>query len=81
MLKKFQFVPEKSVDDNSIIVFPNIPLFSASSSMKDASSFMLMGFNAFFDNLMDEDSKKLFLAKPAKKLIWGYDDKLTSMAK
>lgn len=81
MLKKFNFVPDKSMSDNSIVVFPNIPLFSAATSMKGASSFMLLGFNAFVNNLMDEDSKKVFLVKSVKDLVWGYDDQLSNMAK
>ena len=39
-----------------------------------------MGFNAAL-NMMDQESKELFLERTAKQIIWGYDDALSSMAR
>ena len=80
MLKKFNFVAEKSSNENDLIILPNVPLFSASASMKNANAWTLMGFKAFL-NMMDESSKQLFVIKTAKEVIWGYDDQLSSMAR
>jgi hypothetical protein len=38
MLKKFRFFPEKSSNENDVIIVPNIPLFSAAASMKNANT-------------------------------------------
>jgi hypothetical protein len=80
MLKKFQFLSEKSSNENDPIVIPNVPLFSAAASMKNADSWTLMGFKAFL-NMMDKKSKDIFVQKTAKEIIWGYDDQLSSMAR
>ena len=80
MLKKFNFVAEKSSNENDLIILPNVPLFSAAASMKNANAWTLMGFKAFL-NMMDESSKQLFVIKTAKEVIWGYDDQLSSMAR
>jgi len=80
MLKKFSFVSDKSGNDSDVIVMPNIPLFSAAASMKDASHWTLMGFKAFL-NMMDDSAKSLFVRKSIKEFIWGYDDQLSSMAR
>ena len=80
MLKKFNFISEKSWNEDDLIVLPNIPLFSAAASMKSANAWTLTGFKAFL-NMMDENSKQLFVTKTVKEVIWGYDDQLSSMAR
>ena len=79
-MKKFRFVVEKSGNVDDIVVIPNIPLFSAAASMKDASQWTLMGFKAFL-GMMDEGSKQIFVRKTVQEIIWGYDDQLSSMAR
>lgn len=79
-MKKFRFVAETSGNVDDLVVIPNIPLFSAAASMKDASQLTLLGFKAFL-GMMDEGAKQMFLKKTVQEVIWGYEDQLSSMAR
>ena len=82
MVKRFDFLPEQTVGDplTDIVVIPNIPLFAAGASMKDANSMTLWGFESALKTMTREDSTRLFLKKTVQEALWGYDCELTAMA-
>jgi hypothetical protein len=38
LIKSYEFLPELSADEQMTVTFPNIPLFSALASMKNANA-------------------------------------------
>ena len=83
LFKEYYHLPEKSkgnVFEDSIII-PNIPLFAAGSSMKDAGYFTLMGFKATMSTMLGDEALHLFVKKTTNDILWGYDDKLTEIGK
>ena len=83
LFKDYHFLPEHSANlpQNDEIVIPNIPLFSAGSSMKDAGYFTLMGFKAATSGMLTENDTQIFVKRTVQEIVWGYDDKLTEMGR
>jgi scavenger receptor class B protein 1 len=83
LVKQYNFVPDKSVNlpENDLITMPNIPLFAAGSSMKDANYFTLAGFKAAINMLGEDKAQPIFVRKTVQEVLWGYDDKLTEMGR
>lgn len=83
LFKEYHYLPEKSKGNayNDIITTPNIPLFAAGSSMKDAGYFSLMGFKATINSMIDSKSLTAFVRRSVDELMWGYDDKLTALGR
>jgi len=84
MVRRFDYWPEETpvgVDPwRDQVVVPNIPLFAAGASMKEANSFTVMGFKAALSMLQGQDSDALFIRRSVQEILWGYDDELSSMA-
>lgn len=83
LVKTYYPFPEESVGspEEDWITMPNIPLFSAGSSMKDAGYLTLMGFKAAINMKLGGEPLPVFVRKSVKDIIWGYDDKLTAMGR
>ena len=83
LFKEYYFLPDRNArnPEKDILKIPNIPLFSAGSSMKDAGYFTLMGFKASINAMIGNEGTSLFIEKSVKDIIWGYDDKLTAMGR
>ena len=82
MIRRFDHLPEETVGNafTDKIWIPNVPFFAAGASMKTASSFTLMGFQAGLDMITGGSEMPLFIEKTVDEVIWGYDDKLSAMA-
>ena len=83
MVKRFDFLAWETVGDpfRDKVVIPNIPLFAAGASMKDANFLTKSGFEmALNSGLERNESTQMFLVKTVQEVIWGYDCELTQMA-
>ena len=82
MVKRFDFLPDQTAGDphTDTVILPNIPLFAAGASMKDASSMTLWGFESALKTMSKEDSTRLFLKRTVQEALWGYECELTAMA-
>ena len=83
IFKEYYFLPDLNERNpmEDVVKIPNLPLFSAGSSMKDAGYFTLMGFKASINAMLGTEGQDLFIEKPVNDIIWGYDDKLTAMGR
>lgn len=81
LFKEYHYSAEKSKGNamEDLIFTPNIPMFAAGSSMKDANYFSLMGFKATINAMIGNEKLPVFVQKSVHELIWGYDDKLTEL--
>ncbi|XP_028131546.1 scavenger receptor class B member 1 [Diabrotica virgifera virgifera] len=74
--KILQFVPELSVNKNQKITVPNIPLLTLSTMSNNLGYFVQKGISV----MLSIGSYKPFISITADELVFGYDDKLVSLA-
>ncbi|CAG9834212.1 unnamed protein product [Diabrotica balteata] len=74
--KILQFVPELSVNKDQKITVPNIPLLTLSTMSNNLGYFVQKGISV----MLSIGSYKPFISITADELVFGYDDKLVSLA-
>ncbi|XP_023345389.1 lysosome membrane protein 2 [Eurytemora carolleeae] len=73
LVKRFDPVPEKfGCDPNSLVILPNIPLFSGAARMKGQNELTVWAFQSAIEMF----ESKLFVSVPVKDILWGYEEPL-----
>ncbi len=74
-----QELSEQNKPEVDIVIMPNVPLFAVASLIKVANNETLEKFMDAMDELEEENPQEVFIQNTVHKMLWGYDNPLTSL--